>query len=137
MSANFDSLVREEEVADHSNDNIGTPETNVQEVHLSKPRIRFTHKFRKRSAEDANLSNAVASLAQSLNSPTPSATISDVKRDEWDVFGDLLARKLRGMRKATQMETQHEINNVLFRAEVKDAGLVIQEVSNNEVADND
>jgi hypothetical protein len=91
-------------------------------------RVRFTAKHRKRAAEEAALSVAVTSLAKSLATTSGNENACNNK-DEQDVFGELVARKIRKLKPVSQLEAEHEINNTLFQLEVRDAGLVIENVS--------
>ena len=91
-------------------------------------RVRFTKKYRKRAAEDANLSAAVTSLANSLCAPTNEeaqlTSRQEPKKDKFDKFGELIAEKMRALTSQMyQLRAERDINNILFDYAVKDAGL--------------
>lgn len=65
---------------------------------------------KKPNTEEGNLSTALTSLANSLSTPIPT------KEDEWDVFGNLVAKKIRSLKSPlVRMQAENEINAILFK----------------------
>jgi hypothetical protein len=91
-------------------------------------RPKMSAAFKRKMENEKNLSVAVASLAESLSkSQQPGAQVED---DEWDLFGALVAKKIRRLNDPLiQMQAESEINSVLTTKLAEARGYAVVTVS--------
>ncbi|XP_065219819.1 uncharacterized protein LOC135845277 [Planococcus citri] len=73
----------------------------------------------KRKAEYATLSTTLKHWEESISRSSTSA--AEQTQDQWDLFGALVAKKMRNLRNATsQIHTERAINQILFRYQTEE-----------------
>lgn len=115
-----DGINEENAVHDVQSIEKNSPNINAELSQLATPKLKVSVKKRtlgSKSKENDNRAQEVFEMMKSVNESRKKREEKPI--DDFDVFGDLVARKLRGLRtRYAQCTIQHLINNLLYDGEL-------------------